>query len=73
MKFEEGLKRLEEIVKRLDEGNIPLDEAIKAFEEGLSLTRELSQILDSVEKRVEILLKKEDGSIEKAAYPQEES
>jgi exodeoxyribonuclease VII small subunit len=73
MKFEDGLRRLEEIVKRLDEGNLPLDEALRIFEEGLALTGELSSILDTIEKKVEILLKKEDGSIERTAYLQEES
>jgi exodeoxyribonuclease VII small subunit len=42
MKFEDGLKKLESIVKTLDDGNLPLDEALNLFKEGLSLTKELS-------------------------------
>lgn len=68
MKFEEGLKRLEYIIKRLDDGNIPLDEALKYFEEGLALTEELSKILNGIEKRIEMIFKKENGSFEKVPF-----
>ncbi|MCX5807323.1 MAG: exodeoxyribonuclease VII small subunit [Proteobacteria bacterium] len=72
MKFEEGLKKLEGIVKTLDEGNISLDEALNLFKEGLSLTKDLSKRLDEIEKKVEILIRKEDGSTEKKSFLQEE-
>jgi exodeoxyribonuclease VII small subunit len=72
MKFEEGLKKLEGIVKTLDEGNISLDEALNLFKEGLSLTKDLSKRLDEIEKKVEILIRKEDGSTEKKPFFQEE-
>ncbi len=73
MKFEEGLKRLEEIVGILDEGQVSLDAALDLFKEGLLLTKDLSKRLDEIEKKVEILIKKEDGSVEKKPFPQEES
>ena len=72
MKFEEGLKRLEEIVSILDEGQAPLDTALDLFKEGLLLTKDLSKRLDEIEKKVEILIKKKDGSIEKKPFIQEE-
>ena len=72
MKFEEGLKRLEEIVSILDEGQAPLDTALDLFKEGLLLTKDLSKRLDEIEKKVEILIKKKDGSIEKKPFVQEE-
>ncbi len=73
MKFEEGLKRLEEIVNVLDEGQVSLDGALDLFKEGLLLTKDLSKRLDEIEKKVEILIKKEDGSIEKKPFLEEES
>jgi exodeoxyribonuclease VII small subunit len=72
MKFEEGLRKLEGIVNTLDEGQISLDEALNLFKEGLTLTKELSRTLDDIERRVEILVKKDDGSVEKKPFLQEE-
>jgi exodeoxyribonuclease VII small subunit len=73
MKFEDGLKKLESIVSTLGDGKIPLDEALALFKEGLSLTKELSKRLDEIEKKVEILIQKEDGSLEKKQFPQEDA
>lgn len=72
MKFEDGLHRLEEIVSTMDEGKVSLDEALNLFKDGLLLTKELSQQLDEIEQKVEILIKKDDGSIEKKPFLQEE-
>jgi exodeoxyribonuclease VII small subunit len=62
-KFEEALTKLEGIVERLEEGEIPLEESLKLFEEGIRLSRFCSQKLDEAEKRVEILLKDEEGRV----------
>ncbi len=72
MKFEEGLRRLEDIVSTLDEGKISLDEALNLFKEGLGLTKDLAKRLDEIERKVEILVKKEDGSVGKKPFLQEE-
>jgi exodeoxyribonuclease VII small subunit len=72
MKFEDGLHRLEEIVSIMDEGKVSLDEALNLFKDGLLLTKELSRQLDEIEQKVEILIKKDDGSIEKKPFLQEE-
>jgi exodeoxyribonuclease VII small subunit len=72
MKFEDGLRRLEEIVNTMDEGKVSLDEALTLFKQGLTLTKALSQQLDEIEQKVEILIKKDDGSIEKKPFLQEE-
>ena len=72
MKFEEGLNKLEKIVQTLDSGNIPLDEALNLFKDGLALTKELSRRLGEIEKKVEILIKKEDGFLEKKPFLQDE-
>jgi exodeoxyribonuclease VII small subunit len=59
-KFEEALGRLEDIVKRMETGDMTLEESLKAFEEGIKLARLCSRKLDEAERRVEILLKQEE-------------
>ena len=63
-KFEEALNKLEKIVSKLEKGDIPLEESLKLFEEGIRLSRFCNQKLDEAEKRVEILLKDRDGTYE---------
>jgi exodeoxyribonuclease VII small subunit len=65
--FEKSLARLEEVVKRLENTDLSLDEAMKLFEEGVKLSRECQKQLEEAEGRVEILLKKADGKV--AAQP----
>lgn len=60
-KFEASLKRLEEIVGTLEEGNLSIEESLKLFEEGVRLSRLSNKILDDAERRVEILVKGEDS------------
>jgi exodeoxyribonuclease VII small subunit len=59
--FEDALKRLEEIVRELEKGDIGIDEALVLFEEGTGLTKLCARKLANVEKRVEILKKNEKG------------
>src|SRR5512136_1053385 len=60
-KFEDALNKLEKIVSKLEEGDIPLEESLKLFEEGIRLSRFCNQKLDEAEKKVEILLKGKNG------------
>jgi exodeoxyribonuclease VII small subunit len=60
--FDQILDRLRQVVQRLEQGNLPLEQALKAFEEGVRLSRRGSAILDAAEQRVELLLRDEDGS-----------
>ncbi len=62
-KFEDALDKLEKIVSKLEEGDLPLEESLKYFEEGIRLSRFCNQKLDEAEKRVEILLKDKDGNV----------
>jgi exodeoxyribonuclease VII small subunit len=62
-KFEDALNKLEKIVSKLEEGDIPLEESLKLFEEGIRLSRFCNQKLDEAEKKVEILLKGKDGML----------
>jgi len=50
--FEEALKDLEQRVKKLDGGELPLEEALTVFEEGISLVRECQSLLDGAETRI---------------------
>jgi exodeoxyribonuclease VII small subunit len=65
--FERSLARLEEIVRKLENTNLSLDEAMKLFEEGVALSRDCQKQLEQAEGRVEILMKKAGG--EMAAEP----
>ena len=59
--FESALKRLEEIVKKLESGELSLDSALELFEEGIKLSRFCHTKLEQAERRVEILVKTESG------------
>jgi exodeoxyribonuclease VII small subunit len=65
--FETSLKRLEEIVKKLESGDLSLDSALELFEEGIKLSRFCHSRLEQAERRVEILLKNSSG--QPAAVP----
>jgi len=60
-KFEEAMDRLEEIVRDLEEGDLPLEESLKAFEEGMNLIKFCSEKLEEVERKVTKLVKENDG------------
>ena len=60
-KFEEALKKLEEIVKEMESGDLTLEESLKSFEEGVRLSRFCAKKLDEAERRIEVLLKNEEG------------
>jgi exodeoxyribonuclease VII small subunit len=62
-RFEDALNKLEKIVSKLEEGDIPLEESLKLFEEGIRLSRFCNQKLDEAEKKVEILVKGKDGML----------
>ncbi|PKN68374.1 MAG: exodeoxyribonuclease VII small subunit [Deltaproteobacteria bacterium HGW-Deltaproteobacteria-12] len=60
-KFEDSLEKLEDIVKKMEAGDLPLEEALKSFEEGIKLIRSCQAKLDEAQRRVEILLGKDDS------------
>ncbi|MFA5143243.1 MAG: exodeoxyribonuclease VII small subunit [Candidatus Omnitrophota bacterium] len=64
IKFEDGLKRLEKIVGELEDGSLSLDEALDKYAEGIRLSKMCAKKLEVARKKVEILLKSEDGSVE---------
>ena len=69
--FEQSLKQLERFVQELEDGDLPLEKALKKFEEGIQLTKFCSQKLDETEKKISILLKNSEGKIvEKPFVPE---
>ena len=61
--FETSLKRLEALVSQMEQGDMPIEEALKAFEEGICLTRDCQAILDQAEQKVQVLVENR-GTIE---------
>lgn len=59
--FEKSLAELEEIVTKLEEGDLPLEESLELFEKGISLSRSCRERLTNAERRIEILMKEPDG------------
>lgn len=72
--FEQSMKLLERIVQELEDGDLPLEKAIKKFEEGIKLTKLCSEKLDETEKKISILLKNSEGQMtEKPFMPENET
>lgn len=72
-KFETSLKKLEDIVKRLEGGSLSLEDSLKAFEEGVKHAAFCSVRLDEAERRVDILLKQKDGSLKREPFESEDN
>lgn len=72
-KFETSLKKLEEIVRKLEGGSLSLEESLKAFEEGVKHSSFCAKKLDEAERKVEILLKRKDGTLGREPFDTEES
>ena len=71
VKFEEKLARLEKIVDEMESGDLTLDESLAKYEEGVNALKKCYEMLRDAEKRVEVLLKGEDGELK--TEPFEES
>ena len=71
-KFDESLKKLEAIVAKLEEGDLALEESLKLFEEGIKLSRLCTKQLEEAERKVEILLKNEEGTVTTKPFSEEE-
>ena len=63
LKFEDSLARLEQIVAALESGNLPLEESLKVFEEGVALARHCGRYLEDAERRIEMLAKDDSGAL----------
>lgn len=61
--FEASLNELERIVRLLEDGDLPLEESLKLFEDGVRLSRECRERLTNAERKIEVLMKESDGTI----------
>jgi exodeoxyribonuclease VII small subunit len=66
--FETALDQLETIVRKLEEGELPLDESLRMFEEGVRLARLCSGKLDAAERKIEVLMRSDEGRVETAPF-----
>lgn len=58
--FEENMQGLENIVQELEKGDLNLEDSIKKFEEGIALSKKCNEMLEDAEKKITILIKKDD-------------
>lgn len=61
--FEASLNELETIVRQLEDGDLPLEESLRLFEDGVRLSRECRERLTSAERRIDVLMKDSDGNL----------
>ena len=68
--FEEKMEKLEAIVTELEKGELSLDESVEKFEEGINISKECNEMLETAEKKISILLEK-DGEIQEESFGSE--
>ncbi len=70
--FESAMKRLEEIVQMLENGNLSLEESLKIFEEGMKLVKYCSSKLEEAERKVSILVQESNGKYVQVPFSEKE-
>jgi exodeoxyribonuclease VII small subunit len=68
VKFEQAMARLEAIVGELEKGDLPLDESLKIFEEGIRLSKNCLKVLEEAEHKIEVLVQDKNGKRQLKAY-----
>lgn len=69
--FEQSLGRLDEIVRRMERGEVPLEEALRLFEEGTGLVASCTKLLDEAELKVTRISKGADGTVREREFDDE--
>ena len=69
--FEQNMERLDEIVRKLEDGGLPLDQGMKLFEEGTKLMLQLNKQLDAAEQKIRLIVERPDGSSEEQPFEEE--
>ena len=72
VKFEEALEKLETIVSNLESGDLPLEESLAKYEEGVRLVRLCQKKLGEAKKKIEILIKTKDGKVKLEPFEESE-
>ncbi|MBY4675535.1 exodeoxyribonuclease VII small subunit [Marinobacterium arenosum] len=70
--FEQSLSQLETLVEQMEQGELSLEEALQAFEEGVKLTRECQSILDQAEQKVQQLISNSQGELQSVPFEPEQ-
>lgn len=70
--FEDAMKRLEEIANELEKGDLTLEESVKKFEDGISLSKKCNEFLDNAEKKITMLINNGEEIKEENFIPKEE-
>ena len=70
--FEQSMKKLEQTVQELESGDLPLEEAMQKFEEGIKLSRLCSEKLDETEKKITLLLQDQKGNVSEKPFISED-
>ncbi len=70
--FEACMERLEQIVKQLEQGDLPLERSLELFEEGMKISGVCRRQLEEAENKVELLVKKGDGKVVAEPFPTNE-
>lgn len=68
LNFEETMKELEEVVQKLENGELNLDDSIKEFEKGMELSKSASKYLEEAEKKITILVRDNEGNLEEQDF-----
>lgn len=71
LSFEQNLQRLEQIVRAMEKGDVPLDESMKLFQEGTELVRSCSKLLDEAQLKVNMILADAQGQPVQEAFNHE--
>ena len=66
--FEAAMERLTRIVEQLESGELPLEQSLRLFEEGVALSRRASDLLGQAERKVEILTRSQDGTMSSVEF-----
>lgn len=69
--FEENMSRLEQIVRTMERGDVPLEESLKLFQEGTALVQTCGKLLDDAELQIKKIAVAADGSPEEEAFADE--
>ena len=69
--FEQNMERLDEIVRKLEDGGLPLDQGMKLFEEGTKLMLQLNKQLDAAEQKIRLIVERPDGSSEEQPFEED--